>query len=134
MLKNLKRDGPKKIFNFGFFAAIVTVFLISVSFNYVTKLEAFLIPELTTIHAFVTILLISLFFWLSEITGMIFEFNSFITFEVYRRASSLLVFITVALIFYNILNFNLFLYLITFMYLVEVFFSFYYKDRLNLNN
>ena len=134
MLKNLKRDGPKKIFNFGFLSAVLTFFLILISFDSITKLEVFNIPEITTNQSFIALLLISLFFWVSEITGMIFEFNSFIFLESCRRMTSILIFIISGLISYNYINFSIFLYLITWMYFVEVMVSFYYKDKLLLSD
>tara|TARA_B100001996_G_scaffold346280_1_gene303133 strand:- start:1919 stop:3052 length:1134 start_codon:yes stop_codon:yes gene_type:complete len=132
MLKNLKRDGPKKIFQFGILFSIATIFLILISLNYITNLDVFAIPELTTIHSFLAFIFISLFFWISEITGMIFEFNSYIFFESIRRGLSIITFVALSLIFFNILNFNLFLYLIIFMYFTEVVISLVNKDKLKL--
>ena len=134
MLKNLKRDGTKKIFQFGILSSIVTIFLILISLNFVTSFEVFAIPELTTIHAFIAFIFISLFFWISEITGMLFEFNAFIFFEATRRSASIIAFISLSLVFYNFLNFNLFLYLIIFMYFTEVFISLINIKKLKLTS
>jgi len=134
MLKNLKRDGTRKIFQFGIFSSIITTFLIIISLNFATSFQVFNISELKTIHAFFAFVFISLFFWISEITGMLFEFNSHIFFEAKRRGFSIISFISLSLIFYNILNFNFFLYLIVSMYFIEVVISFVNMKKLKLNS
>ena len=132
MIKNLKRDGEKKIFRFGLLFATLTILFITVTFYYFTNSNFFNIPEISTREAFVSLLLIALFFWLSEITGMIFQFNSFINFEAMRRTSSIMVFVTISLVFYNFLNFNLYLFFISLMYFSEVCISFFNREKLNI--
>ena len=132
MIKNLKRDGTKKIFQFGFIFAFLTIGIIGLTFFIITSSNFFNIDEISTNSAFISIVLISLFFWISEITGMIFQFNSFISFEAIRRASSIILFVLVSLAFYNYLNFNIFLFLVAFMYFAEVVISFINKEKLKL--
>ena len=132
MLKNLKRDGEKKIFRFGLLFALLTIIFISTTFYLFTSSNFFNIPEISTTEAFISLLLIALFFWLSEITGMIFQFNSFINFEAIRRSSSIILFVTISLVFYNFLNFNIFLFFISLMYFFEVLVSFLNRDKLNI--
>ncbi len=132
MIKNLKRDGEKKIFRFGLLFALLTIIFISTTFYLFTNSNFFNIPEISSTEAFISLLLIALFFWLSEITGMIFQFNSFINFEAIRRSSSIILFVTISLIFYNFLNFNIFLFFISLMYFFEVLVSFLNRDKLNI--
>jgi len=132
MIKNLKRDGEKKIFRFGLLFALLTIIFIVATFYLFTNSNFFNIPEISTSEAFISLLLIALFFWLSEITGMIFQFNSFINFEAIRRSSSIILFVTISLIFYNFLNFNIFLFFISLMYFFEVLVSFLNRDKLNI--
>ena len=132
MLKNLKRDGPKRIFNFGILFASVTVIMILISFYTITSSSFFDIKEISTPIAFISLVLIAVFFWLSEITGMIFQFNSEVTFEAIRRGVSIFIFVLTSLIFYNFLSFNIFLFLISLMYFGEVAISFYSRKRLQL--
>ena len=128
----MKRDGEKKIFRFGLLFATLTIFFITVTFYYFTNSNFFNIPEISTQEAFISLLLIALFFWLSEITGMIFQFNSFINFEAMRRTSSIMVFVTISLVFYNFLSFNLYLFFISLMYFSEVCISFFNREKLNI--
>ncbi len=132
MLKNLRRDGPKRIFNFGILFASITVIMILISFYTITSSSFFDIKEISTPIAFISLVLIAVFFWLSEITGMIFQFNSEVTFEAIRRGVSIFIFVLTSLIFYNFLSFNIFLFLISLMYFSEVAISFYSRKRLQL--
>jgi len=132
MLKNIKRDGPKKIFIFGILFSLLTVVIILLTFNILTASSFFNIEEISSSAAFVSTVFIALFFWISEITGIIFQFNYEVTFEAFRRGFSILVFLFTSLIFYNFLSFNLFLFLIAFMYFSEVALSFYKRKYLQL--
>ena len=131
MIKNLKRDGPRKIFRFGIVFALLTLILVSISFFTITSSTYFGFNEISNSSAFLSLLLIVLFFWLSEISGMIFQFNGFITFEALRRASSIIIFVFTVLLLFRFLDFKL-LFMISFMYFVEFFVAFYNKDKLRI--
>ena len=106
--------------------------MILISFYTITSSSFFDIKEISTPIAFISLVLIAIFFWLSEITGMIFQFNSEVTFEAIRRGVSIFIFVLTSLIFYNFLSFNIFLFLISLMYFSEVAISFYSRKRLQL--
>ena len=132
MIKNLKRDGPRKIFRFGIVFALLTLILVSISFFTITSSTYFGFNEISNSSAFLSLLLIVLFFWLSEISGMIFQFNGFITFEALRRASSIIIFVFTVLLLFRFLDFRSYLFMISFMYFVEFFVAFYNKDKLRI--
>ena len=132
MIKNLKRDGPRKIFRFGIVFALLTLILVSISFFTITSSTYFGFNEISNSSAFLSLLLIVLFFWLSEISGMIFQFNGFITFEALRRTSSIIIFVFTVLLLFRFLDFRSYLFMISFMYFVEFFVAFYNKDKLRI--
>ena len=132
MIKNLKRDGPRKIFRFGIVFALLTLILVSISFFTITSSTYFGFNEISNSSAFLSLLLIVLFFWLSEISGMIFQFNGFITFEALRRASSIIIFVFTVLLLFRFLDFRSYLFMISFMYFVEFFVAFYNKNKLRI--
>lgn len=132
MIKNLKRDGPRKIFIFGIIFALITLIIISISFFTITSSSYFEFDEISNSSAFLSLLLIVLFFWLSEILGMIFQFNGFITFETFRRTSSIIIFIFTVLLLFSFLDFRSYLFMISFMYFIEVFIAIYNKDKLRI--
>jgi hypothetical protein len=132
MIKNLKREGPRKIFRFGIVFALLTLILVSISFFTITSSTFFGFNEISNSSAFLSLLFIVLFFWLSEISGMIFQFNGFITFEALRRASSIIIFIFTVLLLFRFLDFRSYLFMISFMYFVEFFVAFYNKDKLRI--
>lgn len=132
MIKNLKRDGPRKIFRFGIVFALLTLILVSISFFTITSSTYFGFNEISNSSAFLSLLLIILFFWLSEISGMIFQFNGFITFEALRRVSSIIIFVFTVLLLFRFLDFRSYLFMISFMYFVEFFVAFYNKDKLRI--
>ena len=118
MIKNLKRDGPRKIFRFGIVFALLTLILVSISFFTINSSTYFGFNEISNSSAFLSLLLI-VYFWLSEISGMIFQFNGFITFEALRRASSIIIFVFTVLLLFRFLDFRSYLFMISFMYFVE---------------
>ena len=132
MIKNLKRDGPRKIFRFGIVFALLTLILVSISFFTITSSTYFGFNEISNSSAFLSLLFIILFFWLSEISGMIFQFNGFITFEALRRASSIIIFVFSVLLLFRFLDFRSYLFMISFMYFTEFFVAFYNKDKLRI--
>jgi hypothetical protein len=132
MIKNLKRDGPKRTFQFGMVFTILTLLLISLTFYLITSSRYFGFEEISNVSALIAILLIALFFWMSEISGMIFQSNKFITFEAVRRASSIGVFVVSLLVLLDYLNFSRFLYLIAMMYFVECLISISNKNKLKI--
>jgi len=132
MIKNLKRDGPRKIFRFGIVFALFTLILVSISFFTITSSIYFGFNEISNSSAFLSLLFIILFFWLSEISGMIFQFNGFITFEALRRASSIIIFVFSVLLLFRFLDFRSYLFMISFMYFTEFFVAFYNKDKLRI--
>lgn len=132
MLKNLERDGTKKIFKFGLFFTIATFVLVLISYFFLIEIDVFNVVELKSTQIYVVILLITSLFWLSETTGMIFQYNSFTNLDAVRRFISIIVFLLASLIFIDQLNFIIFMYLISFMYFVEVLISFFFKEKLKL--
>lgn len=132
MLKNILRDGPKKIFYFGVFFTSLTLFVIIVSYFYLIEFEVFNINELNNFQTFIVLLIISASFWISETTGIIFQYNSNSSLDATRRFTSILVFLLMSLIFINKLNFVNYMYLVSLMYFIEVLISFYFKEKLKI--
>jgi len=130
MMNNLKIDGQKKILRFGLVFCFLTVVFVVTSFFILTNTSLFDIDEINNFSTFLTLLLIIICYWASETTGMIFEFNSYFSFEAIRRLSSILIYGILSLLLIEYLNFQYFLFLIAFMYFTEALISFVFRKRL----
>jgi len=130
MMNNLKTEGPKKLLQFGVVFCFLTVLFVATSFFFLTNTALFDIDEINNFSTFIIMLIIVTCFWLSETTGMVFEFNSYFSFEAIRRFSSILIYGILSLLLIEYLNFQYFLFLIAFMYFTEALISFVYRKRL----
>jgi hypothetical protein len=130
--KNLKRDGPKNILFFGIICGILSSSLVAGTYFLITTLEIYNIPQLQTGFPYFSLITITFFFWISEVTGFIFQSNGFMLFETIRRLVAILTFLISGLMFYNFLNLNLFLFLISTIYILESLISIWSKSKLKI--
>jgi hypothetical protein len=132
LLKNLKKDGPKNILKFGTICGILSSVGVGISYYQILNFEIYSIPELKSFFPYIALIIITFCFWISEVTGIIFQSNGYIKFDSFRRFLSVLMFSLTGLLSYRFLNLNLFLFLVSLIYLVEVFISIAYRPKLNL--
>lgn len=130
--KNLKRDGRKNILTFGLICGAITAILVGATYFFVTSFEIYNIPELQTIFPYLSLIAITFFFWVSEVTGFIFQSNGFMSFESKRRFFPILGFLIIGLIFFNFLNLNIFLFLISTIYIFESIISIFSRSKLKI--
>lgn len=123
LLKNLKRDGSSNILKIGLLCALFSSAGIAITYFLLLNINVYSLKELNSIYPYLSLIFIIFSYWLSEVTGMIFQSNGYLDFEVMRRFSSLLIFTLIGLILYKFLNFNLFLVLVSSIYIFEVIFS-----------
>jgi hypothetical protein len=131
--KNLTRDGPKNILLFGIVCGTLTAFLVGTTYFYITNLEIYNIPELQTLFPYLSLISMTFFFWISEVTGFIFQFNGFMLFESKRRFIPILVFLITGLVLFNFLNLNIFLFLISTIYVLECIISITSRSKLKIH-
>lgn len=132
LLKNLKRDGAINIFYFGLFCGIFSSIFVSLTYYQFLKLEIYSIIELNSIYPFVALIIITFCYWLTELTGLLFQANGYTQFDSIRRLVSVILFSLIGLVTYTYLNLNYFLFLISTMYIIEVLISIKYRYRLGL--
>jgi len=132
LLKNLKRDGAINIFYFGLICGVFSSIFVSLTYFQFLKLEIYSINELNSIYPFVALLIITFCYWLSELTGLLFQSNGYTQFDSIRRFVSVISFSIIGLVTYRFLNLNYFLFLISTIYIVEVLISIKYRHRLGL--
>jgi hypothetical protein len=133
LLKNINRDGPNNILRFGLICGLVSSAIVSISYFQILKFEIYNIPELISRYPYIAVITITFCYWISEVTGIIFQSNGELLFESKRRLIPIIFFITTGLTAYQLLNLNVFLLLISIMYILEVLISIIYKDKLSLN-
>lgn len=133
LLKNLKRDGSSNILKIGFICAFLSAVGIALTYFILINIKVYSLKELDSIFPYLSLIVIIFCYWLSEVTGMIFQSNGYLDFEVIRRFSSLFIFALVGLIFYRLLNLNLFFILVSSIYFFEVIFSFINFRKLKLS-
>ena len=88
--------------------------------------------SLNSIYPFVALIIITFCYWLTELTGLLFQANGYTQFDSIRRFVSVISFSLIGLVTYNFLNLNYFLFLISTIYIIEVLISVKYRHRLGL--
>lgn len=131
LIKDIEKNNNKVTFIRGVYLGLFTSILAIISFKYIFLIDLFNHKELNNWSTLLSIVFIIFSFWITEVTSMILQKIGNLKFEAFRRFAALIIFILINLTFFNFINFNIFLFLVSFMYFIEII-PLFNKKYLNL--
>lgn len=120
LLKDIEKNNNKTTFFRGIYFGLITSIVAIFSFKYIFLLDLFNHKELNNWSTLVSLVFIILSFWITEVTSMIFQKIGKLKFELKRRFIALIIFVLINLTLFNFINFKIFLFLVSFMYFIEI--------------
>ena len=131
LYKNYNNQGVKNTLKFSLYCSILSFIFVFFTYFQIIKLQIYSIPELNSFFPFLSLLIIIPSYWISETMTIIFQSSNLIKFETKKRVISIILFLLIGLIFYDKINFNFYILLISSMYLFEFIYSsfIYFKFR-----
>jgi len=121
--KNLDTSTLKKIKSLGFISGIITNFLIILSYNKLLAFGIFQIEALKKVNILPILLLYTIFTYYSDTLSLIMQYKKNIKTDTFNKLSTVTLFIIINLVFINYVNFEIYLYLVSGMYFLNILFS-----------
>lgn len=129
MLRELNYDNNKKIVLIGIIFGLLSFFVVLITFDYIVNLNIYSHNEISDSISKISLSIIVLFFWLTESLSMVLQNKKHLSFEFNRRLFSIIIFILVNLVFFNSINYQLFILNVSFIYVFEVLFAAYFYKK-----
>lgn len=119
MVKEIDESSVQRILRTGLISGSITALILFLSYNFITSLELYNHPEIRNIESLLSGTLLVLFFWMSETNSMILQYKNLHNLEISRRLIAILIFIILNLAFQELINYKIFIILISTMYVFE---------------
>jgi hypothetical protein len=121
--KNLDTSTLKKIKSLGFISGLITNFLIILSYNKLLALDIFQIEALKKVNILPILLLYTIFTYYSDTLSLLLQYKKKIKTDTLNKLLTVTLFIFINLVFINYVNFEIYLYLVSGMYFLNILFS-----------
>jgi hypothetical protein len=119
MIKEISDKSIRKVMKTGFISGLVSSLALFVTYNFITSIEIYNHPEIRNIESLLSGTVLVLFFWMSETNSMILQYKKLHNLEIFRRLFAILVFVFLNIIFREIIDYKIFIILISSMYFLE---------------
>jgi hypothetical protein len=119
MVKEIDESSSQRILRTGLISGSITALILFLSYNFITSLELYNHPEIRNIESLLSGTVLVLFFWMSETNSMILQYKNLHNLEISRRLIAILIFIILNLVFQELINYKIFIILISTMYVFE---------------
>lgn len=133
MINELNKSNNRIIFRYGLNFGLFSSFFVFLGYSTITKLEIYNHKEILNNYSKFSLIIIVLFFWLTESLSMVLQNKQFLDFEFNRRLNAIIIFLFINLVFFKFITYNIFLLNVALIYVVEVLQSFFFiRNRFKL--